>query len=58
VPATRTRGRREVLVHVEERRARDVTGEVELPAASEVAELPAAVDELVDEGNGSLLSFA
>jgi hypothetical protein len=35
-----------------------VAGEVELPSVPRLAELPAAIDELVDEGNGSLSSFA
>src|SRR5439155_22242721 len=39
--------RREVLLDVEERRSRDVRREVELAAPFGVAELPAAVDELV-----------
>jgi hypothetical protein len=37
----------EVLVHVEERGAGNVPGEVELAAAAGVAELPAAIHELV-----------
>jgi hypothetical protein len=48
VPASLARRRREVLVHVEERGARDVTIEIELAAATRVAELPATVDELVE----------
>jgi hypothetical protein len=36
----------EVLVDVEERSTRDVSGEIELAPAAWVAELPAAVDEL------------
>lgn len=32
--------------------------QIELTPPSRVAELPTAIDELVDEGNGSLLSFA
>ena len=44
------RRRGEVLVHVQERGAGNVPGEVELPAASGVAEIPAAVDELVAHG--------
>ena len=48
----------QVLVHVEERGAGDVTLEVELPAVAGVPELPAAVDELVarsrDGGYGSV----
>jgi hypothetical protein len=43
---------REVLVDVEKRRSRDVAFEIELAATSGVPELPAAVDELVGEGNG------
>ena len=37
----------EVLVHVEERGARHVPGEIELAPALGRAQLPAAVDELV-----------
>jgi hypothetical protein len=46
--ATARTGRRgEVGVHVEERRARDVAGEIELAGARRVADVPAAIDELV-----------
>ena len=53
--------RREVAVDVEERRAGNVSGEVELAAARRVGDVPAAVDELVvryqlpsgDGGNGT-----
>jgi hypothetical protein len=39
--------RRQILVDVEEARARNMTAEVELAAAVGFPELPAAVDELV-----------
>jgi hypothetical protein len=45
--ASLTRGRGEIRVDVEEARAGDVSGEVELAAAAGLAELPATVDELV-----------
>jgi hypothetical protein len=41
------RGRGKLALDVEERRTRDVPREVELPPAVGLAELPAAVDELV-----------
>src|SRR5437763_8091492 len=44
-PLIRNREIGEVLVDVEERRARDVAGEVRLPPPARVAELPPAVDE-------------
>ncbi len=50
VTPTRAWRRGQVLVHVEKRRARDVPGEVELAAPAGRAELPAAVDELVAQG--------
>ena len=37
----------QILVHVEKRRARNVSGAVELAPARRIAELPAAVHELV-----------
>jgi hypothetical protein len=39
--------RRQIRVHVEEARARNMAGEVQLAAALLFPELPAAVDELV-----------
>src|SRR5919198_4258072 len=47
VPATRARGCREILVHIEERGARNVPREVELASLPGRAQLPATVDELV-----------
>jgi hypothetical protein len=47
MPTARARRRSEILVDVEKRRAGDVPGQVELAATAGVAELPAAVDELV-----------
>ena len=47
VPAAHARRRREVLVHVEERGARDVALEVELAPPPRAPELPPAIDELV-----------
>ena len=41
---------REILVDVEERRARDVAREIELPSALRRVQLPPAVDELVPHG--------
>src|SRR5207253_3393966 len=43
----RPRRRGEILVHVEERRTRNVPGEVELAPLPGRAELPATVDELI-----------
>jgi hypothetical protein len=48
--ASRSSGRRKVPVDVEEARTRNVTFEVQLPAALGLPELPAAVDELVAQG--------
>lgn len=45
--ATGPRGRRQIGVHVQEARTRNVTGEVQLAAALRLPELPATVDELV-----------
>src|SRR5262245_32947635 len=45
--ASRARLRREIGVDVEEARARDMAGEVELTTAAGVSQLPTAVDELV-----------
>jgi hypothetical protein len=39
-----------ILVHVQERGARNVAAEIELAALIRLAELPAAVDELVAHG--------
>src|SRR5207247_1471024 len=50
-PFARRRG--EVVLDVEKRRAWDVTGEIELSPAAGVAELPAAVGELVAHGRES-----
>src|SRR5262249_48627977 len=47
MPSARPGRRRQVGLDVEKRRARDVSFEVELAAASGLAELPTAVDELV-----------
>ena len=47
MPPTRSRRRGKVAVDVEEARARDVSFEIELAPAAGIAELPAAVDELV-----------
>src|SRR6478736_320655 len=47
MPAARARRRREVVVHVEERRPRNVALEVELTSAGRRSELPSAIDELV-----------
>jgi hypothetical protein len=47
------RWRREVAVDIEERRARNVSGEVELASARRVGDVPAAVDELVPHSSGS-----
>jgi len=48
--AAPTRSAGEIRVDVEKARARDVPGEVELAPTRGVAELPAAVDELVGQG--------
>jgi hypothetical protein len=50
MPPARPRLRRQIGVDVEEGGAWNVTGQVELAAASGIAELPAAIDELVAEG--------
>jgi hypothetical protein len=50
MPSPLARLRREVGVDVEEARAGNVAGEVELTPARGIAELPAAVDELVAQG--------
>src|SRR5690348_9877534 len=50
-PGTGHRQVGEVVVDVEERGAGDMAGEVQLPAPGGVAELPAAVDELVSHGS-------
>src|SRR6266536_695694 len=47
VPPAGARRRGEILVDVEKRRARVVSGQVELAAPAGVAQLPAAIDELV-----------
>ncbi len=47
MPTARTGRGRQIGVHVQEARPRDVTGEVELAAALRLPELPATVDELV-----------
>ena len=47
MPPALTGRRREIGVHVEEARARDVTFEIQLAASLGRAELPATVDELV-----------
>jgi hypothetical protein len=41
---------REILVDVEKRRTRDVTGDIELPSAPRRIQLPPAIDELVAHG--------
>jgi hypothetical protein len=52
MPAARARRRREVVVHVEERRARNVAVEVKLPPALRVCEIPATVDERIPVAHG------
>jgi hypothetical protein len=47
VPTANPRRCREVVVHVEERRARDVPLEIELASAAPVTQVPPAIDELV-----------
>ena len=47
MPSARAGPRRQIRVDVEEARTRNVSLEVQLAAAVGIAELPAAVDELV-----------
>jgi hypothetical protein len=52
-PGIGNRQVREIVVDVEKGRARNVSGEIELPPASGIPELPAAVDE-ADERKAQL----
>src|SRR5437764_15173198 len=58
MPPARAGLGREVGVDVEERRTRNVPGEVQLPPTRRIAELPPAVDELVARRPGRRLASA
>jgi hypothetical protein len=57
MPAARAGRRRQVVVDVQKAGTRDVAAEIELTAAAGAAELPAAIDELVTQGAGTLRGF-